>query len=208
MPTPTLVNITSETPNAVQIWGFHGSMTGKDVVEAVKTIATGLSGDGQEIHIMSGTHGYCNGRVGAVAKPDQRFTQEDVEKSMNLSLTTPDSKDVALLVHDFHTGDFASDPDFNPKDGGVTVAMTKLNNDMRTIVSSKPGRKVKFLLAYCCSAELPKKQSDRSSCKVRSYYSLDAPYCFLEISECRLTTICTAIGESAIEILQKSGDVC
>ncbi|MBI4781618.1 MAG: hypothetical protein HY785_09840 [Oscillatoriophycideae cyanobacterium NC_groundwater_1537_Pr4_S-0.65um_50_18] len=139
---PTLVNITSGTPDAVQIWGFYGSITVKDVAEAVKTIASGLSGDGHEIHIMSGTHGYCSGQIGAVATREQKFAEEDRSLSHP---ETQDGKQIVLVVRDFHTGEFVSAPD------PVTAAMSKLNTDIRNTASSNPD-KVTFLLAYCCSA--------------------------------------------------------
>lgn len=137
----TLVNITQGTPKAVQIWGFHDPCSVRDVAAALNTIAAGLSGDGHTIHIMSGTHGYCSGQVGAVATRDQRFAQEDRALA---SPKTKDNKPVALAVHDFNTGALAA-PDY------VTAAMSKLNTDMRTIVGSTPGTAT-FLLAYCCSA--------------------------------------------------------
>ncbi|MFQ4140200.1 hypothetical protein PGN35_028195 [Nodosilinea sp. PGN35] len=139
---PALVNITSGTPNAVQIWGFHDPITVRDVAKAVNTIAAELSGDGQEIHIMSGTHGYCTGQVGAVATREEKFADED------RGLVDPHTKDgklVKLIVHDFNTETLISAPD------PVTEAMSKLNTDMRNAALSNPG-KVIFLLAYCCSA--------------------------------------------------------
>ncbi|MGH8779202.1 hypothetical protein [Paraburkholderia sp.] len=137
----TLVNLTQATPTAVQIWGFHDPCNVKDVAAALNTIAAGLSGDGHTIHIMSGTHGYCSGQVGAVATREQKFAQED------RSLATPKTKDnkaVALAVHDFNTDKLPA-PDY------VTAAMSKLNSDMRAIVGSSTGTAT-FLLAYCCSA--------------------------------------------------------
>lgn len=56
---PTLVNITLKTQSAVQVWGFHDPMSLRHITKAMETIAVGLSGDGQEIPIMSGTHRYC-----------------------------------------------------------------------------------------------------------------------------------------------------
>lgn len=137
----TLVNITQKTPNAVQIWGFHDPCTVRDVARALDTIAAGLSGDGNTIHIMSGTHGYCGGQVGAVATRDQRFAQEDRSLA---SPKTRDNKAVAVAVHDFNNGKLPA-PDY------VTAAMAKLNTDMRAIVTNSPGTHT-FLLAYCCSA--------------------------------------------------------
>lgn len=139
---PTLVNITSETPSAVQIWGFHDPITVHDVAKAVNTIAAELSGDAQEIHIMSGTHGYCTGRVGAVATREEKFADEDRGLA---NPHTQDGKLVKLIVHDFNTETFISAPD------PVTEAMSKLNTDMRETALSNPG-KITFLLAYCCSA--------------------------------------------------------
>lgn len=138
---PTLVNITANTPNAVQIWGFHGSCSVRDVAKALNTIAAGLSGSNHTINIMSGTHGYCSGQVGAVATREQKFAAED------RALATPKSKDgkvVKLAVHDFNTSDL-SGPD------PVTAAMSRLNTKMRSIVESAAGTHT-FLLAYCCSA--------------------------------------------------------
>jgi len=137
----TLVNITAKTPTAVQIWGFHDPCNVRDVAAALNTIAAGLSGDGNTIHIMSGTHGYCSGAVGAVATRDQRFAQEDRGLA---SPKTRDNKPVALAVHDFNTGNL-------PGPDHVTAALSKLNGDMRALVASTPGTNT-FLLAYCCSA--------------------------------------------------------
>jgi hypothetical protein len=141
---PTLVNITQKTPNAVQIWGFNGSCTVRDVAAALNTIAAGLSGDGHTIHIMSGTHGYCHGQVGAVATREQKFAQEDRSLA---SPKTKENKAVAVAVHDFNTGTLTA-PDY------VTAAMSKLNSDMRSIVANNQGTNT-FLLAYCCSAGTP-----------------------------------------------------
>ncbi|KUZ44047.1 hypothetical protein WS98_01570 [Burkholderia territorii] len=140
----TLVNITKDTPNAVQIWGFHGPCNVRDVAAALNIIASGLSGDGHTIHIMSGTHGYCGGQVGAVATREQRFAAEDRALA---SPKTKDNKPVALAVHDFNTAKLPA-PDY------VTAAMAKLNGDMRAIVQGDPGTAT-FLLAYCCSAGTP-----------------------------------------------------
>jgi hypothetical protein len=137
----TLVNITSKTPNAVQIWGFHDPCTVRDVAAALNKIAAGLSGDGNTIHVMSGTHGYCSGQVGAVATREQKFAAEDRSLA---NPKTKDNKTVAVAVHDFNTNKLPA-PDY------VTAAMSKLNTDMRTIVTTKPGTHT-FLLAYCCSA--------------------------------------------------------
>ncbi|CAI8913617.1 hypothetical protein RVV18_004339 [Burkholderia ambifaria] len=140
----TLVNITKDTPNAVQIWGFHDRCTVRDVAAALNTIAAGLSGDGHTIHIMSGTHGYCAGQVGAVATRDQRFAAEDRALA---SPKTKDNRPVAVAVHDFNTAKLPA-PDY------VTAAMAKLNGDMRAIVQGDAGTAT-FLLAYCCSAGTP-----------------------------------------------------
>jgi hypothetical protein len=137
----TLVNITEKTPNAVQIWGFHDPCTVRDVAAALNTIAAGLSGDGHTINVMSGTHGYCSGQVGAVATREQKFAQEDRNLA---SPKTKDNKPVAVAVHDFNTDKLPA-PDY------VTAAMAKLNQEMRAIVTNTPGPQT-FLLAYCCSA--------------------------------------------------------
>jgi len=136
-----LVNITQKTPTAVQIWGFHDPCNVRDVAAALNTIAAGLRGDGHTIHIMSGTHGYCSGQVGAVATREQRFAQEDRSLA---SPKTKDNKAVAVAVHDFNNGHLSA-PDY------ATAAMAKLNSDMRAIVGNIPGTHT-FLLAYCCSA--------------------------------------------------------
>ena len=138
---PTLVNITANTPNAVQIWGFHDPCDVDDVAQAITTIAASLTGTGHTIHIMSGTHGYCNGQVGAVATREQKFAEED---RGHVHPTTKDGKPVNLVVHDFNTADL-------PGVDKVTSAMAKLNGDMRTLVGNTPGTST-FLLAYCCSA--------------------------------------------------------
>lgn len=139
----TLVNITSSTPKAVQIWGFHDPCTVKDVAAATKTIAAGLTGAGHEIHIMSGTHGHCSGKVGAVATREEKFANEDRALA---DPKTKDGKTVTLVVHDFNTGNLAKDPD------PATQMMARLNGTMRDIVGNRDASAVSFLLAYCCSA--------------------------------------------------------
>lgn len=136
-----LVNITKDTPKAIQIWGFHDPCSVKDVAAALKTIAAGLSGPNHTIHIMSGTHGYCGGQIGAVASREEKFADED--RSL-VSPITKDNKKVALQVHDFNNGKL-------PAPDHVTAAMAKLNKDMRDIVNNSKGT-CTFLLAYCCSA--------------------------------------------------------
>ncbi len=91
----TLVNIMAKTPAAVQIWGFHDPCNVGDVAAALNTIASSLSGDGHTIHVMSGTHGYCSGQVGAVAARTEirgggprRWRRQD-----------QDQKPVAIAVH-------------------------------------------------------------------------------------------------------------
>jgi hypothetical protein len=138
---PTLTNITSSTPNAVQIWGFHGPCSVRDVAAAVGTIAGKLSGTGHEIHIMSGTHGYCSGRVGAIAAREEKFADEDRRLA---NPTTKDGKSVSLVVHDFNTGGLGESPD------PVTAGFQKLNTEIRSIAPNNA--KAAFLLAYCCSA--------------------------------------------------------
>lgn len=141
MPTPTLVNITAKTPSAVPIWGFHGRMKVRHVAEALNSIAATLSGPGHTIHVMSGTHGFCEGTVGAVANREERFAAED------RALAAPRTKDrqiVSVIVHDFNTGNMTGpDP--------ITASMAKLNGDMRKIVKGGTSKHT-FLLAYCCSA--------------------------------------------------------
>ena len=139
------VNITpdSKASNAVQIWGFYEPITVNDVKHAVKNIAASLSGDGHKIHIMSGTHGYCKGQVGAVAKREEKFADEDRGLSNPM---TKDHKEVTLQVHDFNTSGWA-----DSETDHVTAGMSKLNSEMRNIVSKDPGKHT-FILAYCCSA--------------------------------------------------------
>ncbi len=135
------VNITQATPKAVQIWGYTAPCTVRDIAASVNTIAAGLTGAGHEIHIMSGTHGYCGDMAGAVATREQKFAVEDRALA---NPKTKDGKPVALVVHDFNTGGLGPDP--------VTKALSKLNGDMRGIVGSRDASLVTFLLAYCCSA--------------------------------------------------------
>lgn len=137
----TLVNITAKTPTAVQIWGFHDPSDIDDVAAALNTIASGLTGNGHTIHVMSGTHGYCDGKIGAVAQREEKFADEDRALA---SPKTRDQKPVAIAVHDFNNGNL-------PGPDRVTAAMAKLNTDMRRIVGNLPGTHT-FLLAYCCSA--------------------------------------------------------
>ena len=136
-----LVKISSN-PTAVQVWGFHDPCTVNDVAAALTTIGQSLKGDGNTIHVMSGTHGHCGGRVGAVATREQVFANEDRALA---SPTTSDNKPVTVAVHDFNTGLF---PDAEDQ---VMAAMSKLNSDMRSIVGNGAGTNT-FLLAYCCSA--------------------------------------------------------
>ena len=136
---PRLVKISPE--GATAVWGFHGPCNTHDVAKAITQIAGGLNGANHVIDIMSGTHGYCTGRVGAVASRDQRFFDSDKKLA---SPKTAGGLDVTLAVHDFHNAGF-SGPD------PVTAAMAKLNGEMRRIVGSD-GKSHTFLLAYCCSA--------------------------------------------------------
>ncbi|MDJ0902880.1 MAG: hypothetical protein QNJ55_29175 [Xenococcus sp. MO_188.B8] len=136
-----LVNMSANNPTALQIWGFDEPCTVKDVAEALNTIADQLSGSEHTIHIMSGTHGYCKGKVGAVATREEKFAAED--RQLVHPMTT-DEKKVAIEVHDFNTDKLPA-PDY------VTAAMAKLNEDMRKIVNKSTGTPT-FLLAYCCSA--------------------------------------------------------
>lgn len=137
----TLVDITASTPKSVKVWGFHEPCNKHDIASAVNDIAGRLSGAGHEIHIMSGTHGYCSGKVGAVATAEQKFANEDRALA---NPRTKDGKPVTLVVHDFNTAGLKPDP--------VTAAMAKLNGDMRNIVGNRDASLVSFLLAYCCSA--------------------------------------------------------
>lgn len=137
---PQLVKISPA--GAIPVWGFHGACNTRDIAGAIVEIAYGLSGDGHVINIMSGTHGYCNGRVGAVASRDERFLESDKRLA---APKTSNGRDVKLSVHDFHNANF-SGPD------PVTAAMAKLNGEIRRIVGSGDGKGQAFLLAYCCSA--------------------------------------------------------
>lgn len=136
-----LVKITKDTPNAIPVWGFHGSCTVDDVAAALKVIGVSLVGSDNVINIMSGTHGYCSGQVGAVASREVKFAEED--RSL-VQPKTKDNKPIVVDVHDFNNNHLEA-PDY------VTAAMSKLNSDMREIVSSTNAKHV-FLLAYCCSA--------------------------------------------------------
>ncbi len=136
-----LVKITNDNLGTVQIWGFHGGCSVRDVAAALEKIAAGLKGDGHTIHVMSGTHGYCVGQVGAVATREQRFAEEDRALAHPV---TADNKAIAVAVHDFNTNKLPA-PDY------VSAAMAKLNKDIRNIVAETPGTPT-FLLAYCCSA--------------------------------------------------------
>ncbi len=136
---PQLVKISPD--GAAPVWGFHGPCKTSDIKSAINRIAKGLNGDDHVIDIMSGTHGYCNGRIGAVASRDERFLAADKRL---LSPQTAGGKTVKLDVHDFHNANF-SGPD------PVTAAMAKLNGEIRRIVGSGDGKAHTFLLAYCCS---------------------------------------------------------
>lgn len=137
---PELVNISADAPNAVPIWAFHGPCTVKDVAAALGTIGSKLSGQGWTINIMSGTHGYCTGQVGAPATREQKFADEDRSLA---SPKTEDGKVVAVNVIDFNTGanEFGVDP--------RAAAMKALNDTIRKFGSNSQNL---FLLAYCCSA--------------------------------------------------------
>lgn len=136
-----LINISGNAPKSVQIFGFNKACNKHDVALAINSMAALLSGAGHEIHVMSGTHGYCTGQVGAVATREQKFASEDRQLA---NPRTKDGKVVTLVVHDFNTAGLGPDP--------VTKAMSKLNGDMRNIVGNRDASLVTFLLAYCCSA--------------------------------------------------------
>jgi len=140
-PPAELVNITETTPNSTQIWGFHNPCNVNDVKNALNIIALGLIGPEHTIHIMSGTHGYCKGQVGAVATREEKFAKEDLAI---VPPKTQKNKIVALEVHDFNINNLP-EPDY------VTAAMAKLNKDMQNILHNSTSTDT-FLLAYCCSA--------------------------------------------------------
>lgn len=149
-----LVNISGQRAGSVQIFGFDAAITVAEVAAAVEVIASQLAGAGYVIHIMSGTHGFCEGKVGQVASRDQRFYFEDCSLAHP---TTSDGHRVTLDVQDFNTN-IPMDPDWaketpaeqlNLLQGAV---MAKLNGDIRKLVPADEGAKHIFLLAYCCSA--------------------------------------------------------
>lgn len=148
-PPAELVNITEKTPKAVQIWGFYYPCTANDVSAAVAKIAKGLTGTTNVIHIMSGTHGCCAGEVGA-GRPkylEPKFLQEDkATAKIFKDVKTKDGKPISIEVHDFNTKHSTSAPD------DVTKAMSKLNQDIRSIVTGDGDKTHTFILAYCCSA--------------------------------------------------------
>jgi len=139
---PSFVNISPQGPNQTGIWGFHDSTDKKLVALAVKQVAGQLNGAGHTIHIMSGTHGYCSGKVGQVATRDERFAEEDRQL---VSARTADGKAVTLVVHDFNNN-VPKEPDPH------TAVMAKLNREIRSAVPDGQAGKHTFVLAYCCSA--------------------------------------------------------
>lgn len=143
MEQPELVKVSASFAKEVPIWGFHGPCTVHDVQNAVGTIGTSMSGIGNTISIMSGTHGCCSGKVGAVATRDQKFAEEDMRL---LSPKTKDGNPITLKVVDFNLDSITKDTS-DP----VTAAMAKLNSAIRDN-ATKNGSKQAFLLAYCCSA--------------------------------------------------------
>jgi hypothetical protein len=141
-----LNNITEKTPKAVQIWGFYNPVNATEVAAAVKTIAAGLKGDKNVVHLMSGTHGACD-KKGAV-RPDflePKFLKEDKATAKLLAgIKTKDGKAITIEVHDFNTKQEATAPD------PVTASMAKLNKDLRELTKGEGTHT--FVLAYCCSA--------------------------------------------------------
>lgn len=139
---PSLENIASHGLNKVGIWGFQGPINVRHVAAALKEIASQLKGAGHRIHIMSGTHGHCSGKVGLVATREERFADEDRQL---LSPNTADGQPVTLVVHDFNNNvPSAPDP--------ATAVMAKLNQEIRAMVPAGKEASNTFLLAYCCSA--------------------------------------------------------
>lgn len=139
---PSLVNISAQGPNQAGIWGFHDAISVQHVAAAVNQIGGQLRGPGHTIHIMSGTHGYCKGKIGQVASRDERFANEDRRLA---SPRTADNQPVTLIVHDFNNN-VPKEPD--PQ----TAVMAKLNSTMRALVPNGQAGRHTFLLAYCCSA--------------------------------------------------------
>lgn len=137
-----LVNISPLGQNRAGIWGFYDATNKTQVAVAVKEIAGKLAGAGHTIHIMTGTHGYCGGKVGQVATRDERFLKEDQQL---VSPTSSDGKPVTLVVHDFNNN-VPAEPDPH------TAVMAKLNQAMRGLVPDGKAGQNTFLLAYCCSA--------------------------------------------------------
>jgi len=135
----TLVNITKNTPKAIQIWGFHDACTVNDVEKALETISKKMQESNNTIHIMSGTHGYCSGKVGAVATREEKFAEQDRKLVLK-------NEKVKVKVHDFNNGNVDSKPDI------ITNVMTLLNKTIKDIVKKNSNSTHTFLLAYCCSA--------------------------------------------------------
>jgi hypothetical protein len=139
---PKLVKISPDQENAVAIWGFHDPMSVSDVAAAIKSIGINMKGAGHTIHIMSGTHGRCKGKVGVVARREEKFADEDRKLA---NPVTSDGHPIKLIVHDFNT----NLPDAPDAD---TSVMKKLNSDIRSLVPNDKPQLHTFILAYCCSA--------------------------------------------------------
>ncbi|MDI9853945.1 hypothetical protein [Comamonas sp. 17RB] len=139
---PSLVNISPQGPSQVGIWGFHDAISVQHVAAAVKQIGGQLHGRGHTIHIMSGTHGYCSGKIGQVASREEKFADEDRRLA---APQTADKQSVTLIVHDFNNK-VPTEPD--PQ----TAVMAKLNSTIRSLVPKGKEGYHTFLLAYCCSA--------------------------------------------------------
>jgi hypothetical protein len=139
---PSLVNISPQSQNQVGIWGFHDPISLQHVAMAINQIAGQLQGPGHTIHIMSGTHGYCKGKVGQVASREEKFADQDRSLA---APRTADKQPVTLVVHDFNNN-VPKEPD--PQ----TAVMAKLNSTMQKLVPNGKAGRHTFLLAYCCSA--------------------------------------------------------
>ncbi|OUJ16089.1 hypothetical protein [Acetobacter sp. DsW_063] len=110
---------------------------------------------------MSGTHGACNQRIGAVnpQAAERQFYKEDK------ALRGKQSENVTVEVHEFNTefliktrsfirikNPFSSSKHKDDKLAGTAHSMSTLNGKLRLLVEKNTDFKHIFLLAYCCSA--------------------------------------------------------
>lgn len=138
----------SPPKQAMAVWGFKNPVNATEVKAAVKTLASNMTGDGNHIIVMTGSHGVCN-PPGLVGTQEIKFAEEDVTNLKGIK--TKDGKAIQIQI-------WPVNPEVNkPKNLEEAGRLTAfLNQSLRAIGEEVAKRKTEsktvVLLAYCCSA--------------------------------------------------------